>query len=172
MKRLLILTLQTVKDEPHPEFPNRLVFERLFLYYEGGFRPFYGANDAFYNPNPTAIQFQGNQICRDEKTIKTLNGPPGTIRSSIFYQPNGLFNLVQIIGKRVLSASKRAEGLTHAILAKAFRGELVPTEAELALRDGRSYKPACSLLDRIKAERDIGTPPVSKKRGNRVAIKT
>ncbi|GMV83096.1 MAG: hypothetical protein AMXMBFR7_42800 [Planctomycetota bacterium] len=39
------------------------------------------------------------------------------------------------------------------LLARAFRGELVPTEAELARREGRPYEPASVLLDRICAER-------------------
>jgi hypothetical protein len=47
----------------------------------------------------------------------------------------------------------RVEQLTQAVLAKAFRGELVPTEAELARREGRDYEPASALLDRIRAER-------------------
>jgi type I site-specific restriction endonuclease len=34
--------------------------------------------------------------------------------------------------------------------AKAFRGELVPTEAELARREGRAYEPASALLQRIR----------------------
>jgi type I restriction enzyme, S subunit len=38
--------------------------------------------------------------------------------------------------------------------AQAFRGELVPTEAELARREGRSYEPASTLLARIRAERE------------------
>jgi type I restriction enzyme, S subunit len=46
------------------------------------------------------------------------------------------------------------ERLTQAILAKAFRGELVPTEAELARREGREYEPASVLLERIKKERE------------------
>jgi hypothetical protein len=37
--------------------------------------------------------------------------------------------------------------------AKAFRGELVPTEAELARRGGRAYEPASVLLERIRSER-------------------
>ena len=41
----------------------------------------------------------------------------------------------------------------QAIVAKAFRGELVPTEAELARRQGRDYEPASVLLERIRAER-------------------
>ena len=46
------------------------------------------------------------------------------------------------------------EKITQAILAKAFRGELVPTEAELARQEGRSYEPASALLERIRAERE------------------
>jgi len=37
-------------------------------------------------------------------------------------------------------------------LAKAFWGELVPTEAELARREGRSFESASELLARIKSE--------------------
>ncbi len=47
------------------------------------------------------------------------------------------------------AARLRADKLTQSILAKAFRGELVPTEAELARREGRSYEPASVLLERI-----------------------
>ena len=64
-----------------------------------------------------------------------------------------LFKLADAIEKRVAAATARAEKLTQAILAKAFHGELVPTEAELARRESRSYEPASALLARIKAER-------------------
>ncbi len=64
-----------------------------------------------------------------------------------------LFKLADAIEKRVAAATLRAERLTQAVLAKAFRGELVPTEAELARREGRGYEPASVLLERIKAER-------------------
>jgi len=43
---------------------------------------------------------------------------------------------------------------TQAILAKAFRGELVPTEVELARREGRSYEAASEFLARVKSERE------------------
>lgn len=55
---------------------------------------------------------------------------------------------------RIEAASGVANSLSSAILAKAFSGELVPTEAELARREGRSYKPAFVLLERIRAERE------------------
>ena len=41
--------------------------------------------------------------------------------------------------------------LERQILGKAFRGELVPTEVELARREGRSYQSASELLERMKA---------------------
>ncbi len=50
-----------------------------------------------------------------------------------------------------MSSMTRAEKLTQAILAKAFRGELVPTEADLARAEGRPYEPASALLARIQA---------------------
>jgi type I restriction enzyme S subunit len=62
-----------------------------------------------------------------------------------------LFKLADAIEKRVEAATKRADKLTQAILAKAFRGELVPTEAELARREGREYEPASILLARIRS---------------------
>jgi hypothetical protein len=34
------------------------------------------------------------------------------------------------------------------------RGELVPTEAELARQEGREYEPASLLLERIRKERE------------------
>src|SRR5262249_33343906 len=51
-----------------------------------------------------------------------------------------LFRLADAIENWVAAATARAEKLTQAILAKAFHGELVPTEAELARRQGRDYE--------------------------------
>ncbi len=43
---------------------------------------------------------------------------------------------------------KRVDALTRAVPASAFRGELVPTEAELASVEGRAYEPTSALLAR------------------------
>ncbi len=59
--------------------------------------------------------------------------------------------LADSIEQGVTSALRRVESLTQAVLAKAFRGQLVPTEAELARRDGRTYEPGSELLARLKA---------------------
>jgi type I restriction enzyme, S subunit len=65
----------------------------------------------------------------------------------------------------VEAATRRTEKLTQAILAKAFRGELVPTEAELARQEGREYQPASVLLERIRAAR--ASAPASTSNGAR-----
>jgi type I restriction enzyme S subunit len=65
-----------------------------------------------------------------------------------------MFKLVDVVEKRVAVATAQAEKLTQAILAKAFRGELVPTEAEIARREGRSYESAADLLACIKSDRE------------------
>lgn len=71
--------------------------------------------------------------------------------NSIYMKP------ADTIDKRIEAARERADKLTQSILTKAFRGELVPTEAELARQEGRSYEPASVLLERINAEREKKT---------------
>ena len=79
--------------------------------------------------------------------------PPLEAQQEIVRRVEALFKLADAIEKRVEAATKRADKLTQSILARAFRGGLVPTEAELARREGRSYEPASVLLERIKSER-------------------
>jgi type I restriction enzyme S subunit len=66
---------------------------------------------------------------------------------------DALFSLADALERRAAAATAHTDRLTQAILAKAFRGELVPTEAELARREGRPYESAVELLARIQAER-------------------
>jgi type I restriction enzyme, S subunit len=80
--------------------------------------------------------------------------PPLHEQREIVRRVEALFKLADAIEKRVAAATLRAERLTQAILAKAFRGELVPTEADLARREGRGYESASVLLERIKKERE------------------
>lgn len=65
-----------------------------------------------------------------------------------------LLELADRIEERYQGAKKRVDSLMQSILAKAFRGELVPTEAELAAREGRSYESASQLLQRILASKN------------------
>lgn len=52
---------------------------------------------------------------------------------------------------RVASATENARALPNALLAKAFGGDLVPSEAHLAEVEGRAYEPASELLARMAA---------------------
>lgn len=65
-----------------------------------------------------------------------------------------LFKLADAIEKRVAIAAARGEKLAQSVLAKAFRGELVPTEADLARRDGRDYESVSVLLVRMGSRDD------------------
>ena len=76
--------------------------------------------------------------------------PPSTEQHEIVRRVEALLNLADVIEKRVAAATNRAENLIQSILGKAFRGELVTTEAELARQEGRSYESASVLLSKIK----------------------
>jgi type I restriction enzyme, S subunit len=95
--------------------------------------------------------------------------PPLAEQHEIVRRVEALLSRADRIEKRLATATRRVETLTQAILAQAFRGELVPTEAELARREGRDYEPASALLERIRAARvgdgngkKPGRPRVSK----------
>ena len=76
-------------------------------------------------------------------------------------------------------AARKAGRITQSVLAKAFAGELVETEAELARREGRDYEPASVLLERIAVGRGAacgtteGRKEVTKRtpNGRRVTIR-
>ena len=70
-----------------------------------------------------------------------------------------LFAIAYRLYERYSQAKERVDQLEQSILAKAFCGELVPTEAELARREGRSYESAKQLLDRIKTPLAAGPMP-------------
>lgn len=78
--------------------------------------------------------------------------PPVAEQHEIIRRVNALFGLADQINAKLTRAKKRVDKLTQAILAKAFRGELVPTEAELARREGREFESAEELLGRINRE--------------------
>ena len=112
---------------------NRESYERLLESIHGATRP---------RINTTQLRNLEIRIC------------PLAEQQEIVHRVEALFKLADSNEKRVAAASIRVEKLTQAILTKAFRGELVLTEAELAHREGRSYESASELLARIKAERE------------------
>lgn len=79
--------------------------------------------------------------------------PPESEQEEIVRRVEALFALADRLEARLAKAQVHVDRLIPSLLAKAFRGELVATEAELARQEGRSYEPASALLERIQRER-------------------
>ena len=97
--------------------------------------------------------------------------PPLSEQQEIVRRVKSLFQLADAIEKRIEAAKLRADNLTQSILSKAFRGELVPNEAELARQEGCSYEPAEVLLERIKAEKEKKPSNAKYSRSNALLMK-
>jgi type I restriction enzyme S subunit len=80
--------------------------------------------------------------------------PPLSEQKEIVHRVESLFALADRLAARFVDARRRVDSITQAILAKAFRGELVPTEFKLAEAEGRSFESAEELLARIRATSD------------------
>ena len=91
--------------------------------------------------------------------ILPIPRPPLPEQQEIVRQINRLFALADSIEKQAAAGTARVEKLTQAILAKAFRGELVPQDPD--------DEPASILLDRIRVARAAGSKPSKVKRGKR-----
>lgn len=70
-----------------------------------------------------------------------------------------LMKTADVIECRVTSAVGRAGTLAQAVLAKTFRGELAPTDFELASAEGRPYESATDLFARVAASADGDLKP-------------
>lgn len=89
----------------------------------------------------------GNQPALNGGKVRALPIPlpPLAEQEEIARRLRQLLAFADTIERRIVAATSRADKLTQAILAIAFRGELVPTEAELARVEGRAYEPASEL---------------------------
>jgi type I restriction enzyme S subunit len=95
-----------------------------------------------------------NQSSINQNDVRSVafNLPPLEEQQEIVRRVEQLFSFADQIEARLTKAQAQVDRLTQSILAKAFRGELVPTEAELARREGRDYEPASKLLERVRME--------------------
>lgn len=80
--------------------------------------------------------------------------PPIEEQTEIMRRVRALLDLEGRVRGRLAAATAAADALPQAILSKAFAGELVPTEAELARAEGRDYETAEQLLERVRAQDD------------------
>ena len=126
------------KEKVNPEFLIKYLNSKL------------GLNELRKNAKHAVNQSSINQ--NDVKST-ILNIPPLEEQHEIVRRVEALFGLADKLEKRLSIIIERVEDLGKSVLAKAFRGELVPTEAELAEQEGRSYETAEDLLKRIKAEK-------------------
>ncbi len=84
--------------------------------------------------------------------------PPLPEQLEIVRRVERLFSIAEQLEAKVATAKQRIDALTQSILAKAFRGELVPQDP--------NDEPAGVLLERIRAQRAAAPKP---KRGRKVA---
>jgi type I restriction enzyme, S subunit len=83
--------------------------------------------------------------------------PPIVEQREIVNRVSGFFSYAEQLEARYRTAKANIDKLTQSILAKAFRGELVPQDPD--------DEPASVLLERIRAERDAQSPAPKQKRG-------
>ncbi|WP_238150559.1 restriction endonuclease subunit S [Xanthomonas campestris] len=84
--------------------------------------------------------------------------PPVMQQQEIVHRVEQLFAYADQLETKVAAAQKRIDALTQSLLAKAFRGELVPQDP--------SDEPASVLLERIRTQRAATPKP---KRGHKAA---
>lgn len=96
--------------------------------------------------------------------------PPMDEQAEIMRRVDALFRLEEKVRGRLAASINRAGALPQAILSKAFAGELVPTEADLAQAEGRDYETALQLLQRTKTVDSNGSLPEPRKRPKRLRV--
>lgn len=110
-----------------------------------------------------------NNINSEEVQALHFLLPPLLEQEEIVRRVGTFFALADRIEARFAQGRKHVDNISQTILTKAFRGELVPTEFELAKADGRSFEPAEELLERIGRN---GEPERKKERATTAPTKT
>jgi type I restriction enzyme S subunit len=87
--------------------------------------------------------------------------PPEEEQKEIVRRIRQRLDKIVEMAQHVSQAREWLDHLNRSVLAKAFRGELVETEAERAHREGRDYETAEELLARIRGDSSSAseTPP-------------
>lgn len=136
----------------------------------------------YFSKEATGTSDSMRNLSQPKMERAQFNLAPRAEQDRIVEKIDNLLGHVDSIAKRMTRLSRligpedapgiRTTKLAEAVLEKAFSGELVPTEAELARLEGREYEPASVLLDRIKnmtATAPTGTRKRSSKRQDRAS---
>lgn len=99
----------------------------------------------YINTLKTGISDSGVNLTQDKFRALEIALPPLEEQREIVRRVEALFKVADSIEARYKKAKASVEKLTQSILAKAFRGELVPQDP--------NDEPASVLLERIKAEK-------------------
>jgi len=139
-----ILTPQTTYYRVSPKvFVNRFVM-------------FYLASDSFSEQvNVVKEQTTRDFVPISEQYLLFHRVPPLREQQEIVRRVDELFTLVDQLQARYAKAKSYIDNLSQSILAKAFRGELVPQDS--------NDEPASVLLERIREQRN-GEPSTKRKR--------
>ncbi len=105
-----------------------------------------------------------NNINSDELRALEFMLPPIEEQREIVRRFHALFKRADRIEAELNTAQAKVEKLMPSLLARAFRGELVPTEAELAEKEGRDYESGDMLVSRLMAARSE-KPQIASGRG-------
>ena len=118
---------------------NRGVINPLYLVY------FFTSPQFFLQLATVMSQTTRDFVPISEQVRLFLFVPPLPEQHEIVRRIENLFHFADEVGERVAKATVHTEHLTQSILARAFRGELVP--------QNHSDEPASVLLERIKQKR-------------------
>jgi type I restriction enzyme S subunit len=89
--------------------------------------------------------------------------PPADEMEELVRRTNQRLDKIAEMAQHVEQADERLNHLDRSVLAKAFRGELVETEADRARREDRDYETAEELLNRVKEKTTRDTGPTAPK---------
>lgn len=98
--------------------------------------------------------------------------PPLDEQREIVRRSKDASAFADVIEEALGQALGDVEGLTRAILEQAMRGDLVPTEAEMARLAGIDYEPGAILLDRVRADHSDGAAQKRRSRRRKLRLLT
>nr|WP_024742968.1 restriction endonuclease subunit S [Xanthomonas oryzae] len=142
------------------QFPDRLFCARLInSRYAPYLEIFFSSQNYISYIGRNLKSSAGHQRITTE-TVKNaeIRLPSLEEQTEIVRRVEQLFAYADQLEAKVVAAQQRIDALTKSLLAKAFRGELVPQDP--------SDEPASVLLDRIRAQRAAAPKP---KRGRKAA---
>lgn len=126
---------------------------------------FFGTIEARNRITAVAKSSAGQQgVSGEDIKSQPIAIPPIAEQEQIVEMVARLMGLLDTVVSRYDVSKSYLDTISGSILNRAFSGQLVPTEAELAREEGRSYETADELLARVRAERAIDGEAKPKKR--------